>query len=162
MNNGYLEVNAKGHPSARKSGWIYAHRLAASEKIGRPLKPTEHVHHRDENKLNNSHENLIVFASNRDHVNFHNSGVLLPVGDGTYRSEPKVVTKENKCVVCCSPCRKVYCSLKCVGVARRKVERPPKEKFLEMVGAMPLTQVGRLFGVSDNAVRKWRKEYGIN
>lgn len=39
----------------------YVHRIIASQKIGRPLKPTEFVHHIDEDKTNNDINNLMVF-----------------------------------------------------------------------------------------------------
>jgi transposase-like protein len=43
----------------------------------------------------------------------------------------------------------------------RKVVRPSKEQLENLVMEIPLTKIGRQFGVSDNAVRKWCKSYGI-
>ncbi len=41
----------------------------------------------------------------------------------------------------------------------RKVERPPYEQLLEEIEATSYSAVGRKYGVSDNAVRKWVRFY---
>lgn len=41
----------------------------------------------------------------------------------------------------------------------RKVERPPREKLLAEIEATSYLAVGRKYGVSDNAVRKWVRFY---
>ncbi len=41
----------------------------------------------------------------------------------------------------------------------RKVDRPPYEQLLEEIGATSYLAVGRKYGVSDNAVRKWVRWY---
>jgi hypothetical protein len=64
-----------------------------------------------------------------------------------------------------------YCSAKCVGAANgnrlrgvpqpgaRKVERPSYEQLVKDVQAMSMLAVGRKYGVTDNAVRKWIRWY---
>lgn len=55
-----------------------------------------------------------------------------------------------------------YCNLTCKGLGQpRKVERPTKEQLEELIKTTNWTQLGRMFGVSDNAVRKWAKHYKI-
>jgi transposase-like protein len=44
---------------------------------------------------------------------------------------------------------------------RRKVERPSKEDLQKLIKDMPITHIGKMFGVSDNSVRKWAKRYKI-
>lgn len=39
----------------------------------------------------------------------------------------------------------------------RKVERPTKEKLEELITKYPMTKIGKMYGVSDNAIRKWLK-----
>lgn len=61
-----------------------------------------------------------------------------------------------------------YCSQRC-GVhskgnhdphpERRKVERPPYEQLMAEIKATSYSAVGRKYGVSDNAVRKWVRWY---
>ena len=41
----------------------------------------------------------------------------------------------------------------------RKVERPPYEQLLAELAAASYVGVGRRYGVSDNAVRKWVRAY---
>lgn len=43
----------------------------AEQILGRPLLAGEVVHHRDGNKRNNSVENIVVFASQREHAKHH-------------------------------------------------------------------------------------------
>jgi hypothetical protein len=61
-----------------------------------------------------------------------------------------------------------YCSPACGtrwdrrGVARpgaRKVERPPHDRLLAEVDAFGYRAAGRQYGVSDNAIRKWLRDY---
>jgi len=42
---------------------------------------------------------------------------------------------------------------------RRKVDRPPREQLLEEIEATSYVAVGRRYGVSDNAIRKWLRQY---
>lgn len=49
----------------------HEHRVVAEQMLGRPLKPGEVVHHLDGNKRNNAPENLMVFASQAEHVLWH-------------------------------------------------------------------------------------------
>jgi hypothetical protein len=53
-----------------------------------------------------------------------------------------------------------YCSASCASRASRRFEVTPEE-LERMVWEMPTTQVAALFGVSDKAVEKRCKKYGI-
>lgn len=55
----------------RKRNGRHVHRTVAEQKIGRPLKPGEVVHHIDGNKENNDPENLIVISSQAEHARLH-------------------------------------------------------------------------------------------
>jgi hypothetical protein len=61
-----------------------------------------------------------------------------------------------------------YCSTSCAGRgeasrlaqrAQRRVERPPYEQLLREIAELGYLGVGRRYGVSDNAIRKWRRAY---
>jgi len=41
----------------------------------------------------------------------------------------------------------------------RKVDRPTKEELDYLIKNHPMTTIGKMYGVSDNAVRKWIKSY---
>lgn len=61
-----------------------------------------------------------------------------------------------------------YCSRRCAAHgdaalrsqgATRRVERPPFEQLLHEIAALGYSGVGRRYGVSDNAIRKWVRRY---
>jgi len=49
-----------GHPNANPRGYILEHRFVMAEKLGRPLRTEEIVHHKDGNPMNNALDNLEV------------------------------------------------------------------------------------------------------
>lgn len=73
-------------------------------------------------------------------------------------------TKEAlyKCPSCGSPVAKngSYC-VACAHEMLRKVERPTKEELKKLVRTTSFVQVGKIYGVSDTAIRKWCKGYGL-
>lgn len=77
--NGYVLVRVGvGHPLADVRGYAYEHRVVAEEKIGRPLRPGEQVHHIDGNKQNNDPANLEVLTA-ADHRVEHRSPRTSPL-----------------------------------------------------------------------------------
>jgi hypothetical protein len=52
-----------------------------------------------------------------------------------------------------------YCSLLCNSFSQRKVDRPNKDQLLLYLSTMSYCAVGRKYGVSDNAIRKWVRKY---
>lgn len=50
---------------------------------------------------------------------------------------------------------------KCFKLSIRKAERPSKEKLLELIKTLPFTKIAIIYGVTDNAIRKWCKFYGL-
>jgi hypothetical protein len=79
----------------------------------------------------------------------------------------------RSCSVCRTPfqpthSRQRHCSKRCSGrsepnrlraIEGRTVERPPYEQPLREIAATSWSAVGRKYGVSDNAVRKWVRWY---
>lgn len=49
----------------------HEHRVVAEQILGRKLKPGEVVHHIDENRHNNSPENLMIFPNQQAHAEYH-------------------------------------------------------------------------------------------
>jgi hypothetical protein len=74
----------------------------------------------------------------------------------------------NKCSYCGDKTRnEKYCSRQCSGKDKRgsqrkdqrKVERPGFEQLKKDINALGYLATGRKYGVSDNAIRKWEKNY---
>lgn len=65
--SGYRVVSIKGKH-------FLEHRLVMEQILGRPLLPTEVVHHKDGDKLNNAPENLEVLGTQSDHAALHYTG----------------------------------------------------------------------------------------
>lgn len=110
------------------------------------------IHHKNENKKDNRSVNLEVLTV-RDHSFKHFDQKPLNncvVCGKSYRRSPKIIGK--------------YCSKSCNLTSRnQKSNRPSKSELLsKMRSVNNYTKVGKYYGVSDNAVRKWCKHYGIN
>ena len=145
--------------------FVREHVLVAEKKLGRKLKCGEVVHHIDANKKNNDESNLIVFASNADHSAFH-KGAEIYENNGIWYSKKHLGT--------CETCGKtfdiiypkkyshIYCSAKCSQLAKRKLEISIDELFSAlMTNNGNFIKVGKMFNVSDNAIRKRCKLLGI-
>jgi hypothetical protein len=78
---------------------------------------------------------------------------------------PPVVYKNS-----CNNCKKSYvtkeknkkyCSADCWAIANRKVNRPLKKELKTLIEQHTWVAIGKMFNVSDNAVRNWAKQYGL-
>ena len=49
----------------------------------------------------------------------------------------------------------------CYALSHRKVDRPIKGELKELIRKYSFTKIGEIYGVSDNAVRKWCKGYNL-
>lgn len=79
----------------------------------------------------------------------------------------------NRSIPSCSRCRNIISRTsssglcrKCAGSRnnfwRRKVVRPKKEELFRMVWDRPTSQIAKELNVSDKAISKWCKSYGIS
>ena len=114
----------------------------------------------------------------RDDNRLHNLRILCPNCNATLDTHcgrknrrPEVVRRCALCGVAFRP-RAVsqrYCSRDCgqrapkpgPRLGSRRVERPPYEQLIQEIVATSYSAVGRRFGVSDNAVRKWVAAYEL-
>lgn len=73
--------------------------------------------------------------------------------------------KQDVKIKVCPVCQKsfigrpdaIYCSQICVHIAQRISERPSREELKILIRTKSFLEIGRLYGVSDNAIRKWCK-----
>ena len=64
-------IDSSGYISLLHEGrQVREHRLVAERMLGRPLKPNEHVHHKNKVKTDNRPENLEI-VDNSSHVRHH-------------------------------------------------------------------------------------------
>lgn len=179
--NGYIEIYMpEHHRAARGSGCVYEHILVAEEMLGRKLLPLEVVHHKDQHRNNNSPENLMVFATQGDHAAYHEGAKATLQDNGSYKCECKNVVikkkvwvkREKKVMVkkhiknICPFCNKNYKNADaemCLECYKKKQAEniPPKEELEPLLGKISFVKIGEKYGVSDNAVRKWCKKYGL-
>lgn len=186
--NGYIAIYMPEHERAFKdNGCVYEHILEAEKMLGRKLKPKECVHHKNQIRTDNRHENLMVFATNEDHIAFHGGGEAILTDDGSYITKRKEIpiylyrnrtakeikngTKDKGSIYVpgkdlCPFCKeniKSTSSLMCMSC--RKKERlkdmPSKEVLEGLIYDNSFVAIGKMFGKSDNAVRKWCKKYGL-
>lgn len=180
----YMVVYLPSHHLAKKDGYVYVHRLVAEKILGRPLEEGETVHHKDENKLNNSPDNLMIFRSNADHSAFHkgykaicaNKVWYCPDLESGVRKVAKKYSTSKKSYkyfkILCPKCHKnymAYSSKMCDQCRKEQLKeefennqnRPTKDELLNLIMNYPFVKIGKMFGVSDNAVRRWCKKYEL-
>ena len=138
------------HPLATgNSGRVYNHRHQASIKLGRWIKTDEHVHHKDSNKLNNSLDNLEVLSAS-EHASMHKD------------TNPRA---ELNCLICNTLFKQTsaiqkFCSTKCSSISQVKNKEITKELLDELIPTMSWVKLGKLFGYSDNGIKKRAKALG--
>lgn len=92
--HGYVLVRKPDHPNAQNNGYVYEHRLVAQEKLGRPLREDEHVHHKNGDKTDNRPENLEVIGRTEHRATHHRS-------EDSDRREPGEPNPTVKCACGC-------------------------------------------------------------
>lgn len=91
-----------------------------------------------------------------------NCNGTLPTHGGKNRKNTYVSDYAQTNGVCGCGNKKEYnakCCKQCDELLHRKVERPPYEQLINEIENLGYTGTGRKYGVSDNAIRKWKKFY---
>lgn len=105
------------HPRANANGLYPLHRVIAENKIGRLLEAYEVVHHIDENKFNNTPENLEVL-SRHDHSFQHQSARMRQIEASCSWCETKFALIPSRYRKRKANLYGLFCSRECAGHAQ--------------------------------------------
>jgi hypothetical protein len=146
---GYLYFRDFEHPLAYQSdNSVYLHRHIASIAHGRWLSTLEHVHHINENKLDNTVENLVVCSAS-EHAKIHNKSsfttcLVCGVGFEMFNSKSKF---------CSQDCFKFFC------VKDKSITKALLDQLIPLYSWVDL---GKMFSYSDVGIKKRAKSMGCN
>ena len=150
----YWAIYLPKHPNSFANGYVYEHRVVASNMLGRFLKDEEFVHHKDEDGHNNSPDNLMIFASNSDHAAFH-SGAEIYEKDRLYYAKKK--SRKNYCKDCGIEISRQ--SMRCVGCYNKNKENksscPDRNTLKNLIRYNNFVFIGKAYNVSSKTVEKW-------
>lgn len=113
------------------------------------------LHHIDGNNKNNNLSNLTILCPNCHAQTDNYAGRKNKTGKPRQKYTPLI-----SCLECGQSTQNPkYCSYDCARLAYRKVkQRPTPEELQELLKTHSLVKIGKMFEVSDNAVRKWLKK----
>lgn len=162
--NGYRVIYMPDHPKAminkNWNGWIYEHIYIAEKYLGRPIREDEVVHHLDGFKDNNHYSNLLILPK-QSHVKLH-TWIDSNIPFGTRSRIPKYC---KICNITLQDTQEYYCSVEHSNIDRerkRNCSVPSKDELIELLQNNSFVSVGKMFNVSDNAVRRWVKKFGLD
>ncbi len=170
----YMPENESSIKTGNWKGYVYEHVVVAEKSLKRKLKQNEVVHHLDLDRSNNKESNLLVLERSQ-HIKIHmwldiGAPVSKDIGErkflknGVNSGESKAAT--NFCEICSKTLQKKqikYCSIECKFQSYKNSSlKPKKEVLVDLISKkVSLRKIGKMFSVSDNAVRKWLKSYNI-
>lgn len=141
-----------------KKHHIRPHRIVAELFIPNPMNKPE-VNHIDGNKLNNNVSNL-EWSTRKE--NIHHAMQL-----GLLKHKPKAIETYT-----CKTCGKLFqkpknknykfCSQQCSSLNQRRVKRPPIKDLLKLTKTHTYVDIAKIYGVSDNTIRKWIRNSKIS
>jgi hypothetical protein len=152
--NGYPAVIWPEHPVAYKNdGRAYIHRIVIHDALG-SIPNTYQIHHVNGNKWDWSLENLELVTA-QEHVNIHHSAEVSVRSCSNCGKDVSIRTTRRK------KKNRVFCSEECLKTMP-KISWPSIEELIQLVRATNFVQAGKKLGVTDNAIRKHLRKYGVD
>lgn len=129
------------------------------------------VHHIDGDRSNNELSNLMILCPNCHTFTDNYCGKNHKKSTQDKSDEFYHTNKRKEVTKICEYCGKEFhtlsksqkfCSQKCFKLHRRKSQRPSKEELEKLIHLKSYRELGRMFGVTDNAIKKWCIYYSID
>lgn len=149
---GYLHFYCTGHPLARQNGYVALQRHVMSIRLGRWMDADEKVLFLNGDRTDIRPENLALVTAVELRAR--------TLGEPTMPASLTCQRCGKPFEAPASDADRKYCSTSCAARASRRFEVTPEE-LERLAWEMPTTEVAALFGVSDKAVEKRCKKYGI-
>lgn len=124
----------------------YVHKLVAESFVDN-LRDLIEVNHIDHNKNNNNATNLEWCTRQENVIKMVEFYGIQHISN--HCECGKVIDRKSK------RCVKCHC------LTTRIKNRPSKEELHALIKTEPFVKIGKCYGVSDNAIRAWCKEYGL-
>jgi hypothetical protein len=147
-----------GQEYAHEVGAKRQQRLVAERAFG-PIPPGHIVRRRNQDRTDNRAANLYL-ASRADHAltTFSHQPAetyTCPTCGTAFKAPHHRIERSHS--------GQLFCSRTCKQLAERKVTRPTADELRHLMREIGnWSALGRHFGVSDNAVRKWARHYGVD
>lgn len=143
----------------------------------RLLCPNCHSQTKTYKSKNNNNNNNIDFETETLPNHIKEKIINIESGNIIRKKQPKNIKYKKRKLKKSKTCQnsnchnihtnKKYCTQKCyhtddnvkAQISKRKVERPPYEQLIQEIEETNYSAVGRKYGVSDNAIRKWVRFY---
>ena len=137
---------------------LYMHRLVYTTYVG-SIPSNMEVNHIDHNKSDNCVVNLelVTHSENMRKAVLHYGNKLVPrckeCGNKIYSKNPNAIY--------CYKCAKTYDTSFYAYTRKYKYEHPSKEVLWELIKSKSFVELGRMFGVTDKAIRKLAKSSNL-
>ena len=104
----------------------------------------------------------LKYGISLDNVSKINTGNRCKIDELSYPLRVHNKTKSNRCIICGKIIgRKATYCVECSAKMQRIVERPSRDQLLMEIANSSFVKVGMKYGVSDKAIVKWCKAYGL-
>jgi hypothetical protein len=150
---GYMYSYAPQHPCANAAGKVMEHTFVYYNHTGEIVSGDFCIHHIDRNKKNNKFSNLLKLTTIEHQI-------LHAIEDRN------TVYAKKMCPSCFKEWEapksddRIFCSVQCVAKGSMRFD-VDQQTLRRLVWSMPTTKVAQMFNVSDVAIAKRCKKYGI-